>query len=212
MIKINFTQILQWLIILLLAISCFCIWNDSRKKQNALVEEVNFQKNKTQYVSISNEKSLSELKKVNQELYDSIRKIKDIKEAIQIKYITKYETDTIPLGEINIKDSLYHYIQNSDTISYDLVIKGKYVDWFKLGFSIQDSLMIVTRSKNGQSETIITHGENTTITDATIFIPKKTWIEKVKEKTYFGVGVGAGYGVINKKPDIYIGINAGIKF
>ena len=91
-------------------------------------------------------------------------------------------------------------------------INGNSVKWFKLGFSIQDSLMIVTRSKNEQNETTITHSVITDINDVTVFVPKKTFIEKLKEKTYVGVGVGAGYGFFNKKPDIYIGINVGIKF
>ena len=65
---------------------------------------------------------------------------------------------------------------------------------------------------NGQNETTISHGTNTSITDVTVFMPKKKFFQKIKENTYFGVGIGAGYGIINKKADIYIGINAGIKF
>lgn len=212
--KQKIIQILQWLMIILLAISCFYFWRSSNdSKGNLIKEEITFDKNKKQTVNISNDKTLYELKKKNKELYDSIRKLSDVKEAIQVKYVLKRDIDTVYIDNTYIPlDSIYHYTQNSDTINYNLDIKGKDVEWFKLNFSIQDSLMLVTRSLNGQNETTISHTTNTSIKDVTVFVPKKKFSQKVKENTYFGVGVGAGYGVFNKKPDIYIGINAGIKF
>ena len=199
--------------IILLAISCFYFWcssNDS--KGNLIKEEITFDKNEKQTVNISNDKTLGDLKKENKELYDSIRKLTDVKEAIQVKYVIERDIDTVYIDNTYIPlDSIYHYAQNSDTINYNLDIKGKDVEWFKLDFSIQDSLMLVTRSLNGQNKTTISHTTNTSIEDVTVFVPKKKFSQKVKENTYFGVGVGAGYGVFNKKPDIYIGINAGIK-
>ena len=180
---------------------------------NIIKEEITFDKNEKQTVNISNDKTLYELKKKNKELYDSIRKLTDVKEAIQIKYVIERDIDTVYIDNTYIPiDSIYHYTQNIDTINYNLDIKGKDVKWFKLNFSIQDSLMLVTRSVNGQNETTISHTTNTSIKDVTVFVPKKKFSQKVKENTYFGFGVGAGYGVFNKKPDIYIGINAGIKF
>lgn len=200
--------------IILLAISCFYFWRSSNdSKGNLIKEEITFDKNEKQTVNISNDKTLGDLKKENKELYDSIRKLSDVKEAIQVKYVLKRDIDTVYINNTYIPiDSIYHYAQNSDTISYNLDIKGKDVEWFKLDFSIQDSLMLVTRSANGQNETTISHTTNTSIKDVTVFVPKKKFSQKVKENVYFGVGVGAGYGFFNKKPDIYIGINAGIKF
>lgn len=212
--KQKIIQILQWLMIILLAISCFYFWRSSNdSKGNLIKEEITFDKNEKQTVNISNDKTLGDLKKENKELYDSIRKLTDVKEAIQVKYVIERDIDTVYIDNTYIPlDSIYHYAQNSDTINYNLDIKGKDVEWFKLDFSIQDSLMLVTRSANGQNETTISHTTNTSIKDVTVFVPKKKFSQKVKENTYFGVGVGAGYGVFNKKPDIYIGINAGIKF
>lgn len=212
--KQKIIQILQWLMIILLAISCFYFWRSSNDSEGNLIkDEITFDKNEKQTVNISNDKTLGELKKKNKELYDSIRKLTDVKEAIQVKYVIERDIDTVYIDNTYIPlDSIYHYAQNSDTINYNLDIKGKDVEWFKLDFSIQDSLMLVTRSLNGQNETTISHTTNTSIKDVTVFVPKKKFSQKVKENTYFGVGVGAGYGVFNKKPDIYIGINVGIKF
>ena len=212
--KQKIIQIIQWLMIILLAISCFYFWRSSNDSEGNLIkDEITFDKNEKQTVNISNDKTWGELKRENEELYDSIRKLSDVKEAIQVKYVLKRDIDTVYINNTYIPiDSIYHYAQNSDTINYNLDIKGKDVEWFKLDFSIQDSLMLVTRSVNGQNETTISHTTNTSIEDVTVFVPKKTFSQKVKENIYFGVGVGAGYGVFNKKTDIYIGINAGIKF
>ena len=212
--KQKILQILQWLMIILLAISCFYFWRSSNDSEGNLIkDEITFDKNEKQTVNISNDKTWGELKRENEELYDSIRKLSDVKEAIQVKYVLKMDIDTVYINNTYIPiDSIYHYAQNSDTINYNLDIKGKDVEWFKLDFSIQDSLMLVTRSANGQNETTISHTTNTSIKDVTVFVPKKKFSQKVKENVYFGVGVGAGYGFFNKKPDIYIGINAGIKF
>ena len=200
--------------IILLAISCFYFWRSSDDSEGNLIkEEITFDKNEKQTVNISNDKTWGELKRENEELYDSIRKLSNVKEAIQVKYVLKRDIDTVYINNTYIPiDSIYHYAQNSDTINYNLDIKGKDVEWFKLDFSIQDSLMLVTRSANGQNETTISHTTNTSIKDVTVFVPKKKFSQKVKENVYFGVGVGAGYGFFNKNPDIYIGINAGIKF
>ena len=200
--------------IILLAISCFYFWRSSNDSEGNLIkDEITFDKNEKQTVNISNDKTWGELKRENEELYDSIRKLSNVKEAIQVKYVLKRDIDTVYINNTYIPiDSIYHYAQNSDTINYNLDIKGKDVEWFKLDFSIQDSLMLVTRSANGQNETTISHTTNTSIKDMTVFVPKKKFSQKVKENVYFGVGVGAGYGFFNKKPDIYIGINAGIKF
>lgn len=203
-------NIIQWIAILLLSVACVCFWLKSRK---SVVSDANYKKTDTQYVNILSDKTLNELKKTNEELYDSIKKLNNVKEAIQIKYVTQYNSDTVYVGKYHqAKDSIYHYSQNNDTINYNLDINGNNVKWFKLDFSIQDNLMIVTRSKNGQNETTISHSEYTDINDVTVYVPKKNFGQKLKEKLYFGVGVGAGYGLFNKKPDIYIGINAGIKF
>lgn len=208
--KEKIIQIGQWVAIVLLAITCFCFWSKSTK---SVVSDANYNKTETQFVNISSDKTLAELKKTNEQLYDSIKKLTNIKEAIQIKCVTRYQSDTVYVGNLyQVKDSLYHYVHTSDTINYKLDIHGKDVQWFNLDFSIHDSLMIVTRSRNGQNETTITHSDMTDISDVTVFVPKKTFMEKIKERVYFGIGVGAGYGFFQKKPDIYIGINAGIKF
>ena len=57
MTKEKIIQIVQWLIILLLAISCFCLWRSAKENhKNLIQEELTFQKNENQTVNISNDK------------------------------------------------------------------------------------------------------------------------------------------------------------
>lgn len=206
-------QTFQWLLIIALGIGCLYFWRLSKENQKPFIENTKYDKSDTEFVDITNDMTIEELQKLNKEFFDSIKRITDIKEALYIKYMYQYKSDTVDMKNNYLdKDSLYHYSHKSDTINYDLSIKGKSVEWFTLDFSLRDSLMIVTRSKNGQNETTITHNKNTKITDVTVFVPKKNFLEKIKERTYFGFGVSAGYGVLTKKPDMVIGINAGIKF
>ena len=208
--KDKIIKFLQWLLIVLLSLACAYFW---LKSDSSVITDGNYKKSDTQFVSISSDRTLKELRKTNNELYDSIKKLNDVKEAIQVKYVTRYKTGTVYVDKvIQGKDSTYHYSHNDDTIKYNLDINGNKVKWFKLNFVIQDSLMIVTRSKNGKNETTISHNPSTAIKDATVFVPKKTFSKKMKDRVYFGVGVGAGYGIINKKPDVYVGVNAGFKF
>lgn len=206
-------KIFKWILIVGVVVAGFWLIYKILDKQEQLVDDIQFIKNDTQYVDISTDKTIKELKSLNEELYDSIRYLSDVKEAVQIKYVVRYNTDTVKVDAAQItRDSIYHFAQKSDTINYEMDIKAKELAWFKLDMSIQDSLMIVTRSSNGQNETTISHSPNTSIKDVTVYVPKKTFLEKIKEKSYIGVGVGVGYGVINKKPDVYIGVNAGLNF
>lgn len=211
--KSNIVKMVQWLIIALLAILCFYFWRESKSSNGSVISNAQYSKSENVEVVISEDESLNELKNKNGEVYESVKDLSDVESAIQIKYVTVYDTDTVWIGSEHIQnDSIYEYSQETDTISYDLRIKGKEVEWFDLDISIKDSLMIVLRSKNGFNETTITHSNYTDISEATIYTPKETFAQKVKSKLYFGVGVGAGYGVINKKPDVYIGVSVGIKF
>ena len=128
--KQKIIQIIQWLMIILLAISCFYFWRSSNdSKENLIKDEITFDKNERQTVNISNDKTLSELKKENEELYDSIRKLSDVKEAIQVKYVLKRDIDTVYMNNTYIPtDSIYHYAQNSDNINYNLDKKGKDIE------------------------------------------------------------------------------------
>ena len=101
--KQKIIQIIQWLMIILLAISCFYFWRSSNDSEGNLIkDEITFDKNEKQTVNISNDKTWGELKRENEELYDSIRKLSDVKEAIQVKYVLKRDIDTVYINNTYI--------------------------------------------------------------------------------------------------------------
>lgn len=112
---------------------------------------------------------------------------------------TKYETDTIIIPDtlykyktIVINDTTYierhynDYIFNDDY--YTLFINAVDLNKYKLDIHKTDTIRFTKQ------------------VEVPIYV-------KPKEKHwYYGIGMGVGYGLFNKKPDIYIGISAGYKF
>lgn len=205
-------NLIQWVLIVVLAVSCIYMWTNGSHDNKLITEEIQFQKNDKQFVAITNDKTLRDLKKTNKVLYDSIVKLTNVKQATQIKYIIKYKTDTIRVSNVKPdSDSVFHYENNSDTINYKLSIKARDVEWYKLNLSIHDSLMLVTRSLNGQNETTVSHSSFNAIKDVSVFTPKIKMRDKLLGKFYLGLGVGYGYGVFTHKPDVFVGVNAGFR-
>ena len=177
-----------------------------KKSDNDFVKDTEYQKEQT-YVKIYESQTIENLRKENRELYDSIRRLNDVESAIEIRYKYKYVTDTITKTEFvyNTNDSIYHYHNDNDTITCDIDVKANNLEWIQNRFTINDRFMIINREKDGMNQTFINHGENTTV-DAV-----DTWhrIED-KQKWYknfhLGIQAGFGYGVFNRKPDIFIGV------
>lgn len=109
-----------------------------------------------------------------------------------------------------ITDIKYKYIKTIDTIYIDstrytpLVIQSKlYSD------SISD---IWVSGYQADIDSIKYH-----LPEKTIYIDKVVEIEKIKPKSWFEdrfvvtAGLGSGYGLITKQPDIYLGFHFGIR-
>ena len=198
-------DIIQWICIIFLLMVCI---TDSifKKSDNDFVKDTEYQKEQT-YVKIYESQTIENLRKENRELYDSIRRLNDVESAIEIRYKYKYVTDTITKTEFvyNTNDSIYHYHNDNDTITCDIDVKANNLEWIQNRFTINDRFMIINREKDGMNQTFINHGENTTVEAV------DTWhrIED-KQKWYknfhLGIQAGFGYGVFNRKPDIFIGV------
>lgn len=198
-------DIIQWICIIFLLMVCIT-GSIFKKPDNDFIKDTEYQKEQT-YVKIYESQTIESLKKENRELYDSIKRLNDVESAIEIRYKYKYVTDTITKTEFvyNTNDSVYHYHNDNDTITCDIDVKANNLEWIQNRFTINDRFMIINREKDGMNQTFINHGENTTV-DAV-----DTWhrIED-KQKWYknfhLGIQAGFGYGVFNRKPDVFIGV------
>lgn len=96
---------------------------------------------------------------------------------------TKYETKIIN-DTVWIKDE--PFTTTDSTSNYVIDINAVKLNWYRLRMMKNDTITI-----------------NTT-TVKTITAPKSGF--------HYGIGVGAGYGFINRKPDIFVGLTIGYRF
>ncbi len=203
-------DIIQWFFIVVLAVMLIVQGINYRQAKKDLVTSAEIIKENT-YTRIYESQKLNKLKKENKELYDSISKMQDVESGIIIKFVEKYKTDTIPANEFAYgNDSIYHYKQDNDTVNLAIDVKAKKLDWVKADFALHDKFVITNREKNGVNETTISHSSSTSINET------QMWHRENKEKWYkkFVVGpqVGVGYGVLNKKIDVYVGAGVSYNF
>lgn len=195
-------DILQWVMILLSIAACIYIY----KKNNIVSSQDVIEKQNNRYIRIYDSQKISYLEKQNKELYDSINKLKNAESAIQIKYVYKYKTDTIHVSSDEISsDSIYKYCYDNDTVKYDITIKANDIKWHTSSFQLHNEFTIININDKDKNTAIIDTDPNTEITDITTWRKKQNF----KDKIFYGPSINIGYGIINKKPDFFIGISVG---
>ena len=199
-------DVIQWIFIALLVSACIVVFIGKKniaRERHILKEEA--------YIKIYQTQTIEELKKKNKELYDSVTALSDREpeSALQIRYKYVTKTDTITKTKfVQGKDSVYHYVQDNDTIRTEIDVKAKELDWAKTSTTINDKFTIITRKgDNGVMETSVSHSPNVEVVQVDAWRKKTTF----KDRITLGPTVGAGYGVINKKFDVFVGFSVGIK-
>lgn len=199
----------KWVVIVIL-----CVLVGSLLKTNHTLES-NYEswKKDGTYIRAYSSKTIGELKKENAELYAVIKKEKDVKQAVIIKYKYKYNGETIYVDRElpPLQDSIYRFAKTSDTISYNLLVKADKVSWYKLDFNLNEKLTLVNRESNGQNQiSISTSNGGGSIIGASVF-NKKDNKNNFFNRFNVGFQAGVGYGMFNKTPDVYIGFGVGFR-
>lgn len=192
-------DVVQWILIVFLLITCAVVFigNKHLKREKEIIKE-------DTYIKIYESQKIAELEKKNKALYDSLmlKSEKQPESAVEIRYKYKYKTDTVKVTEFVMSDdSIYHYTNDNDTIKTDINIKAKDLEWCNVNAVINDKFTIINRVDGNEVETTINHSPNVEITNVDAWHVKTTW----KDRIGYGPSVGLGYGVINKKPDVFIG-------
>lgn len=208
-VKKRFVDIVQWVMIVGLLIACIFIW----RMRNKLVESSEFKDGVT-YTKIYDSQSIDALKKENEALYDSIKKLKDVEQVIEAKYKAKYESGIVKASKDSVRivyvetpdttfrDSVYSYTSNTDTVSYKLDIAAKDVRWHRLYFSLNDKFTIVTKENDGRVETNIKTDMGDVVSPTLWHRKNRTW----KDRISIGPQVGVGYDVWNRNVGLYVGV------
>lgn len=195
-------DIIQWVLILLSVGVCIYIYQGN----NRISSQDIIEREKEKYVKIYDSQKISYLEKQNKALYDSIKHLKNVESAIQIKYVYKHTIDTVFVKEEEItKDSIYNYCYDNDTLKYDITIKANDIKWHKSEFKLHDNFTIINLEENNKNTTIINTSPNVDIIETTTWHRK----QKIKDKIFYGPSINVGYGIINRKPDMFIGFSVG---
>lgn len=178
------------------------------------------------YSKVYYDTEISNLKKKNKELYDSLQINRDkVSYLLQFKYQKEYSTGVIHVKDknqtsteqttiptIEEKDSTYTYSSvPNDTMMYKLQVNSsREPNWYSLNVKMSDRFTIVNKSDdNGLNVITIDPQNNGSISDVTTF-------KKKQKKTFFqhfhvGPSVTAGYDPINKQWGVMIGVGVTIR-
>lgn len=196
---------IQWILIIGLIGLCGFIYIGKQTVANNEMEE----RRENTFIKIYESQKISELEKVNKSLHDSIIKLNNAESAIEIRYKYIVKTDTIKGEDFTInKDSVYQYTKSNDTITTNVSIKAKDLEWCDINTEINDKFTIINEEKDGNNKVTIDHSNNLDITGVDTWHKKEKWTERI----YHGPVVGFGFGLINRKPDVFVGYAIGFKF
>lgn len=218
-------DIIQWVIIICL--SCMLVVQEMYYKENRqkLTASEEYNKENT-YIRIYESQKADELKRENKVLYDSIKTLTNVETAMAVEFHEHYSTDTLNVDKFTLRqdttvifnkngrftkiDSIYQYVEDNDTIKLQIDVNAKDLKWVKTDISIYDKFMLINKEHDGINQTMIHHSPNMTIDNTTMWHRKEN--KKWYQRFVISPQVGIGYGIINKKPDIYVGVGVGYDF
>lgn len=188
----------------ILVIACIYIYkhNEYKNAISALQGEIEFYTDSlNRYTKLYNSASLSELKKENKELYNQVKAKDNLIDALQFiykyKYVGKEEIIDTPIET----DSLYHFNVQTDTMGYDLKVWSTHLQKYKLMFNLTNKFTITKQQIGDNNRTEINSYLPGRIEGVT------TWSQKTKKQRFLiGPSIGVGYGLLTKKPDVFIGV------
>lgn len=190
--------------LLLFLFAIYLAWNNFhyKKQIKTLSNNVEFYIDSlNRYTKIYSSEDFSQLKKENKELYSQLRDKESLVEAIKFEYKYKYEGKEHSIDNSIQSDSCYRFQENTDTVSYNLEIWATHIQKYKINFSLTNEFLITRQSVDNQNKIEINSQLPGKIQDVTV------WTKPTKKKRFgAGISIGAGYGLITKKPDIFIGI------
>lgn len=190
--------------LLLFLFAIYLAWNNFhyKKQIKTLSNNVEFYIDSlNRYTKIYSSEDFSQLKKENKELYSQLRDKESLVEAIKFEYKYKYEGKEHSIDNSIQSDSCYRFQENTDTVSYNLEIWATHIQKYKINFSLTNEFLITRQSIDDQNKIEINSQLPGKIQDVTV------WTKPMKKKRFgAGISIGAGYGLITKKPDIFIGV------
>ncbi len=216
-IKENSTWIIAILIALIVGLTAYFNYQLNKKPKG---EKIEYTDTTGTYHQVYYETKFKELKKVNKELYDSLKQYKDkIDYIVQFYHEKEYNTgqvhtkpniidsvvyDTVPVTIPQIAKTYEYLSEPNDTFQYKLNVNS-FIEpnWYSIQAKVKNKFTIVNKEEGGANHITIKPENGGTITDPTV------WKKKEKRGFFnrfsFGPGVTAGYDPINKQWGVVFG-------
>lgn len=202
-----------WLVSLAALSNCYQRQEDSKTKK--LLEEVEYKDSLNNYNKVYYDAKLSDLKKENKELYDSLKDSKNVIDyLVQFKYQKGHSTgivyinkrDTLYLSNTNEPRTFVYTSEPNDTFEYKLSINSeKEPNWYSLDTKFKEKFTIVNKEDdNGLNHITIGGEQHGDIADVTVF--KKKEKNGIIKRLRIGPSITAGYDPFNKKLGMVVGV------
>lgn len=213
----------SWIIcvLIVLIVGLVAYFNYQLNKKQKKIDEIEYTDSTGTYHKQYYETKFKELKKVNRQLYDSLKQYKDkIDFIVQFYHEKEYNTGKIDYIKPTIKDSTvydtipftipsiartYEYItEPNDTFQYKLNINSfTEPNWFSLNVKTKNKFTIVNKDEgDGVNHITINPETGGVISDPTVFKKDK---RSFWNRFSIGPSVTAGYDVVNKQFGIMAG-------
>jgi len=198
------TDILQWVLIVGLIALLFYYWNNVHTLKDNI-----YKIDQENGATITYQASqISDLKQINDSLYQKYKDDKNVESIIQYKYIVKRDTVLKEPTQKIENDSIVKFLYSNQNqyFNYDIGVYTKEKpDSIGFNFQLSDTFTIVNKKLyDDVYQTYISSKSQSPIEPLVVFKKKNSFWSNF----HFGPQVGVGYGFINKKPDIYLGIGA----
>ena len=216
--------IIAFLIVVIVGLVAYV--NREIKKNNKLIDEIDYVDSLHQYNKYFYETKFSELKKTNKELYDSLKQYKDnIDYIVQFYHEKEYNTGKIDNNKPKIKDSVvydtvpmiippiaktYEYISEpNDTFQYKLNVNSfTEPKWYSIEAKVKNKFTIVNKEEGGMNHIVINPENGGNITNPTVW--KKEKKRSFWNRFSFGPGATIGYDPLRKEWGMTVGITGAI--
>jgi len=218
----------SWIIaVLITAIILVCaLLTYEKKKENRLIDEIDYVDSLNQYNKYYYETKFSELKKTNKKLYDSLKQYKDkIDYIVQFYHEKEYNTGKIDGNKPKVKDSVvydtipmiippiaktYEYTSEpNDTFQYKLNVNSfTEPKWYSIEAKVKNKFTIVNKEEGGMNHIVINPENGGNITNPTVW--KKGKKRSLWDRLSIGPGFTMGYDPLRKEWGMTAGITGAI--
>ena len=225
LLKKFYNKFSSWIIAILIAliVGLVAYFNYELQKKQKKIDEIEYTDTTGTYHKHYYETKFKELKKVNRELYDSLKQYKDkIDYIVQFYHEKEYNTgqvhtkpnivdsvvyDTIPFTVPPVAKTYEYTSEPNDTFQYKLNVNSfTEPNWYSIQAKVKNKFTIVNKEEGGANHITIKPENGGTITDPTVW--KKKEKRNFLDRLSFGPGVTAGYDPINKQWGIVFGASA----